>query len=580
MTAEIDSAPERGGLRLTTAQVRLASGLVLYAFAATHFLNHALGLWSFEAMQAMQDLRTAITRSRPGTALLAASATVHGLLGLWRFLQARTWQLGWRNVVQLLFGLLIPIFLIRHVFDLRGVHEAFGVADTYAYALWAMWPGSAWNQAILMLLVWVHASIGLHQWLLLKPWYRRTLWLWYAYAVVVPALSFAGFVAAARTQPLRPAFANPFGPGADYGVIERAIAQAELAYAAILGGAAAVWLALVLASRLRPRVAVRYAGGPTVMAPRGMTLLEVSRANRVPHASVCGGRARCSTCRVRVIEGLAEQPPPSEREARVLRWIAAPANVRLACQLRPSASLAVSTLLPAGIDAARGAPADPFRWGVERVVTVMFADLRGFTRMSEGKLPFDVVFFLNQFLGRMAEVIEDSGGFVDKFMGDGIMAVFGMDPPAGRSAAPEGGGGARQALAAARGMSGVLAALNQSLREDLPEPLAMGIGIHTGPVILGRIGATPRSDQVAALTALGETVNLASRLEGLTKDRGVEAIVSAAALAAAGAPPGEALERAELPVRGMRQPVPVWIARRATDLPDGAAGPVAGALPA
>jgi adenylate cyclase len=205
-------------------------------------------------------------------------------------------------------------------------------------------------------------------------------------------------------------------------------------------------------------------------------------------------------------------------------------------------------------------PLDRYLWGVEQEVTLLFADMRGFTRMSEGKLPFDTVFILNQFLGRMAEAIRDSGGFVDKFMGDGIMAIFGMEDSTET--------GARQAIAAARAMGGVLAGLNQSLRDEIGQPLAMGIGLHTGPAILGRIGAAHTGDAVARITALGETVNLASRLESLTKEMGVEVVVSDACMRAAGVVPGAGVEKQAVEVRGLTVPVAVWAAARAVDLPE------------
>lgn len=561
---EADRETEAGGWfrALTVPRLRLASGLVLFAFAILHFSNHALGLISLETMEAMQDLRTAVTRSLPGTAILLTAAGVHFILGIARFLRARTWRMGLRSIVQLLFGLLIPVFLIRHVWDMRGAHEVLSIDTSYSYALWAMWPGEALNQSILMGLVWVHACIGLHHWLATNTIYRRFLPVWYAGAVLIPALSLAGFVTAARAARLKGGFANPFkgdAYGGDlYAPIGKAIEQSQNIYTLILGAAVLVWLALILGDRLRPRVVVRYAGGPRILAPRGMSVLDVSRINRIPHASVCGGRARCSTCRVRVTEGLADLPAPSEVEAEVLRRVGAPANVRLACQLRPVADVTISTLLPAQTKAVPGGASDRYHWGVERDVTILFCDLRGFTKISEGKLPFDVVFLLNQFLGRMAEVIEDSGGHVDKFMGDGIMAIFGMGAPMAD--------GARAAMAAARAMGGVLTALNQSMREELPAPLSMGIGMHTGPAILGRIGAAQRTE-AAALTALGETVNLASRLESLTKELDVQVIVSAACMAASGLKPPPALRQQAVAVRGISHPVEVYAAESAGELP-------------
>lgn len=540
------------------AELRLWSGLILFGFATTHFINHAFGLVSLDMMQAGQDLRTSITRSTPGTAILIAAALVHFSLGVAKFLMARTWRLGLRNIVQLVFGLLIPILLVRHVLGTRGVHEAFGIEDTYDYALWAMWPNEALGQAVLMVLVWVHGCIGLHHWLSMKAWYRDTLWLWYGLAVLIPALSYAGFVTAGRASLLRATYQSPLTSD-QYSSVQMALRIAANSYYAILFAAIAVWALLLLRDRMSPKIAVSYANGPTVSAPRGLSLLEISRLNRVPHASVCGGRARCSTCRVRVLQGAENLPAPSDLEALVLRRIGSPVNVRLACQTRPTTDLTISTLLPADLDPTQTTLIDKYLWGVEQEVTILFCDMRGFTKMSEGRLSFDVVFILNQFLGSMAEAIEDQGGFVDKFMGDGIMAIFGMDAPAAD--------GASRAIAAARVMGGVLDSLNQSLHDDLKGPLSMGIGLHTGPVILGRIGSAHRAASGARLTALGEAVNIASRLESKTKELGVQAAVSAHTMTVSGLMPDDAITRQLVEIRGLSQPIDIYAGKRAIDLP-------------
>ena len=544
-------------------QLRITTGLILFTFAITHFLNHSLGLISVDAMQAGRDARVWVTQSTLGTAILISAATVHFVLGIAKFIGTRTWRLGVRDIVQLVFGLLVPVFLIRHVLGTRGIEEMFGIEADYAYALWAMWPNEALWQSMLMTLVWVHGCIGLHHWLIVRSWYRRLLWLWNGLAVAVPALAYAGYVAAGRVSKLQSTYSNPFS-SEQYGTFVSTLQATNTVYYVILGGALGIWLLLVIWQRLSRRIVVTYANGPAIPATRGLSVLDISRIHRVPHASVCGGRARCSTCRVRVIEGAETLPPPSETEIKVLKRIAAPANVRLACQLRPAADLTISTLLPGNVDATRGIAIDQYHWGVEQEATILFCDLRGFTKMSEGKLSYDVVFLLNQFLGRMAEAIQDSGGFVDKFMGDGIMAIFGM-----QTSVQE---GAISAIKAARAMGGVLDGLNQTLREELPAPLQIGIGLNTGPVVLGRIGAGHRTDAAARITALGETVNTASRLEGLTKPLDVQIIVADSTIRASGLTPGDSMTCQDVDVRGLSQPVTVYATKRATELPSTTTG--------
>ncbi|MEX2642952.1 MAG: adenylate/guanylate cyclase domain-containing protein, partial [Acetobacterales bacterium] len=238
----------------------------------------------------------------------------------------------------------------------------------------------------------------------------------------------------------------------------------------------------------------------------GATALETLRAAGIPHASVCGGRARCSTCRVRVGAGGDALPAAAPTEAALLKRIGAPPSVRLACQLRPSADVELVPLLPPDATPADSRGRSSYRQGAEREIVVLFADLRGFTSFSEGRLPFDVVFVLNQYFSSMGQAIEGAGGVLDKFIGDGIMALFGVESGPRQ--------GALEAIDAARAMSQRLVELNEALAGDLPTPhealagdlptpLRVGIGLHLGPAIVGEMGW----GRAISLTAIGDTVH-------------------------------------------------------------------------
>jgi adenylate cyclase len=191
--------------------------------------------------------------------------------------------------------------------------------------------------------------------------------------------------------------------------------------------------------------------------------------------------------------------------------------------------------------------------GVEREMAVLFADLRAFTQMAEGRLPFDVVFILNQYFKTMGAAIEGSGGRVDKFIGDGVMALFGVDAEPGLAC--------RQALLAARTMLEHLDALNRDIHADLPEPLRIGIGLHAGPVILGEMGY----GRTTSLTAIGDAVNVASRLEAMAKDVGADLVASARLAKLAGVNLG-AFERQAIEIRGRRRPLSVFVIANGRDL--------------
>jgi len=146
--------------------------------------------------------------------------------------------------------------------------------------------------------------------------------------------------------------------------------------------------------------------------------------------------------------------------------------------------------------------------GARYEATVVFTDIRGFTSMSERLSPEEVFAFLNDYLGRMIEVIAARGGIIDKFLGDGILAVFGLPVPFATHA--------DEAFGAAMDMRGALRLLNGERAAAGREPIRIGIGMHTGPVIAGNVGSSKKLQ----FTVIGDTVNIASRLEALNKDFG------------------------------------------------------------
>lgn len=176
-------------------------------------------------------------------------------------------------------------------------------------------------------------------------------------------------------------------------------------------------------------------------APRGPTLLEISRKNRIPHASVWGGRAPRLDCRVRIDADANSLPAPSYPEAITLASIAAPRNVRLACQVRPSGALTATRLLRPATTGPKGADVEELdSAGVEKTMAVMFLDLRDFRQLSQSRLPYDVVFILNEFFAAASAAIHTHGGWIDKFLGDGLLAGFAnateWKPVAGRLCGP------------------------------------------------------------------------------------------------------------------------------------------------
>ncbi len=548
-------------------RIRLISGLVLFVFVATHLVNHSLGLASLDALAAGRDVFVAVWRSWPGTVLLYGALFAHVAVVLWTLYQRRTLRLKPAEAVQVALGLSIPLLLVQHVLGTRAMHELFGAVDDYIYEILVLWlfsPETGMVQMLLLAIVWGHGCLSLNFWLKLRPWYRTAApWL-LAGAVVLPLAAAFGFVTAGR-EIAALARTDPFWLEDAIAVLNWPDEQALAWYETwrfrawvMLGGI----LAFVMAARYvrlaleRRRGVVRlaYPGGRSATLLPSMTVLEASREAGIPHASVCGGRGRCSTCRVRVGAGADGLDPPSPEEAKVLKRVGMPEGVRLACQLRPRADLEVTPLLPANAGPREARRRPDYHQGAEREIAILFADIRSFTRFAEEKLPYDVVFVLNRYFQSMGEAVLRAGGTLDKFIGDGVMALFGADT------GPE--EACRRALAAARAMSESLEALNASLENELDEPLRIGIGIHLGSVIVGRMGFA----SATSLTAIGDAVNTASRLESASKTFACQLVVSEAVAKRAGIDLGTHPLH-ELEVRGRNRAIAVRAVANALDLP-------------
>ncbi len=543
---------------MNVRRTRLVTGLILLTYLSTHLLNHALGLISLDAMNAGRVWFLALWRNPAGTALLYTSLLTHFSLALWSLYQRRHLRIPLWEALQLTLGLSIPPLLSLHFVGTRMQHEWFGVDDSYSLLVLTLWHAQPWDglkQATLITVAWLHGCIGFHFWLRLRPWYRRVAPIFLGCALLLPVLGLLGFTQAGHEVDSLVA-RNPDWIAQ---VVQQSNvpprSQRESLYRLDDAIVATYVLAVILTllARIardiferRSRIRIRYPGEREVQVPRGFSVLEASRFAGLPHASVCGGRGRCSTCRIRVTDGLSKQPLPSTAEQRVLQRVGAPPNVRLACQLRPVENLSVTPLVPANAHASDGYAQPSYLAGQERTIAVLFADLRTFTGIAEQKLPYDLVFLLNSYFETVGESIAGAGGTVDKFIGDGVMALFGIE--AGPAE------GCRQALAAAQRMVDQVKMLSQALAEELTEPLRIGVGIHCGPAVVGRMGY----GATIHLTAIGDTVNVASRLQDLTKEFSCHLVISEEVAQQAGLNVS-ALPRHEITVRNRREALAIFV---------------------
>ena len=545
------------------ARLRLFSGLIVATFVLVHLGNVSLGVFSIDLMDTVRAPLSQSWRSAPGSVLLYGALLVHFGIALRALYRRSTLRMPWWEAAQIAAGLAIPPLLIGHAMGARFDREIAGLSVEYLSVVARLWqsPYLVAKQILLVLVVWVHVCIGLHYWLRLRRWYARATPVVFGFAVIVPVLAILGFVDAGLAitpvvdqigglDILFPdrAFVDPQDFASAESIIERMLYGYWFILAAVL---AMRWLKGKRRSGETYRI--RHAGGRTLDAPVGRTLLEAVRAAGIPHASICGGRARCTTCRVRVGDGFEHLPPPSPIESEALQRINADPNVRLACQTRPHTEIAITPLVEPGVEALSRTPAKTERTREQRVVS-LFVDLRGSTRLAETRLPFDVVFILNQFFAGLASVLRRTNGHYSQFMGDGLLALYGLtENPATAS---------RQALTGAALMQRELDLLNKRLASELAEPLRMGIGVHLGTAIVGSMG--PPDDPI--ISAIGDDVNVAARLEQKSKDFGCTLVVSRQTVEAAGLE-FSSIRHQELAVRGRGRTIDAYLVDNPLEMP-------------
>jgi adenylate cyclase len=393
-------------------------------------------------------------------------------------------------------------------------------------------------------------------------WYPRgRVWLG-AFALLLPTLALSGFLTAGN-QVVRAAEAGEeFAEKilADSNVKEETQPAIDRMAEKILLTHISLLLFVFAARGVRRVVQVRrmppqltHPSGEKLPIFPGASILETLRDHGIPHASVCGGRARCTTCRVQVSSGREALPPPGALEAKALERIGAVNGLRLACQVRPVADLSITPLLGADASAIEGFTRAGME-GSERLITIMFIDLRGSTTLGEAKLPYDVLFILNRFFHEMKEALVATRGHYSNFTGDGLMALYGLE-------SEDPATGAADAVRGAREMLLRVEQLNRKLAGELPQPLAIGIGIHHSEAIVGALG--PPKSQI--VTAIGDTANTAARLESLTKEYGCSLIVSRRAAELAGLDiTNEQVH--EAPVKGRVQSVQFYALRALPEL--------------
>ncbi|TGK87795.1 guanylate cyclase [Leptospira noumeaensis] len=260
----------------------------------------------------------------------------------------------------------------------------------------------------------------------------------------------------------------------------------------------------------------------------GATILETALKHEYPLYHLCGGNAKCTTCRVFVTDGLQFLSSRNDREQTLADRKGWPSEIRLACQTEVFGDISLRRIIKDNKDLKTvTSESKSSKTGEECYAVILFLDIKGFTSFTESSLPYDVVFVLNRFFQEMSEPILNNGGEIDKFIGDGILAFFQLKNKDEVTKNEESLEKAKQetirsAIRACLRMFDQLKKFNLEMKDRFNFTFDIRIGLHAGNVIYGDIGHSEYKSQ----TVLGDTVNVASRLEALNKKTNTNFLIS------------------------------------------------------
>ncbi len=506
---------------LIVRRSRTISGCILFFYVFTHLLNHSLGLISLDTMEQGRAIFLKFWRHDVLFYMLYGALSIHFLLGVYALARRRSFLMSRKEWIRNFCAILIPFFLASHLSVTLWGSRFLGLNDSYAFMIISTYIFDPFGYIILglmLLLVWTHGSIGIIGLIEFREFYSKRRGLIQGLILGLPLIAYGGYIRASielsETSQSNPITILELISNSNFTaeIGEKIVSLSDLlqflVYPILLCLFVAFYFIRNLLEKRFNSIQVQYSDGTSINVSRGSSLLEASHKAGRYHESVCGGRGRCTTCRVRVTSSLGELPKPNKIEQSVINRLNFDQSLRLACQLRPETDIEINPLIKLvnhDKQNLRFSNQENLS-GIEKETVIMFCDLRGFTRLSDSKMPFDVVFILNKYFKLVTDAVEENKGRIDKFIGDGVMAIFDKDSTISRNC--------KNALRGSAMITTFLNDLNDELSNEDIEPLRLGIGIHCGNAIIGKMGYGEASSN----TAIGDTVNVASRLEQLTKD--------------------------------------------------------------
>jgi adenylate cyclase len=251
----------------------------------------------------------------------------------------------------------------------------------------------------------------------------------------------------------------------------------------------------------------------------GETILRASLRAGITHAHLCGGGARCSTCRVIILDGLENCAPRNAKEQAIADILRFDPKVRLACQTVVTGQVKLRRLVTDILEDVEVTKlyvegVEPCSTGVEKYILILFSDIKGFTPFAENLLPYDVIHALNLYFQKVGEVMGQYGGVINNYMGDGFMALFETDEPVE---------GALRAVRAGLDLIDAVQDLKPYLEKLYHKSFQIRVGLHFGQVVAGKLGSPGNKK----MTVIGDAVNFASRIEAANKQAGTQFLISA-----------------------------------------------------
>ena len=259
----------------------------------------------------------------------------------------------------------------------------------------------------------------------------------------------------------------------------------------------------------------------TIIVPPESTILEATLKAKIYHTHVCGGNARCSTCRIYVIDGLSHCLPKNEKERRLTEKLGFPPNIRLACQTKINGNITIRRAVVDDLDKEiifkQFGDGTRTRLGQEKDLAILFTDIENYTQFAGAFPAYDVVHALNRYYRTMNEIIVKHNGIISDVAGDGILALFGI--------MSESENAVLDAVHTVRGMNTALIEFKVYLRQMYERSFGIRAGINFGKVIVGNFD----TGRMSKISAIGDVVNLASRIETANKNFGTRLLVSQSA---------------------------------------------------